>query len=133
MIDNSARTLRHQEQIFDDVMALYVALQSSHSVCVRRAQLNLRGEVPAEPIDFICDVEIKARRAGFYATGSMMDPSLVLTHSLKQAVGKAFLAGGLHIDGPYKTLYFRVKNQADRNSMANNEVALTGATITEAT
>jgi hypothetical protein len=121
--------MRHQAQVFDDVLALYMALQSSHSICVRRAQLNLRGEVPAEPIDFICDVDIKAKRAGYFI------PTLMLLSEVPQAVkiivGKAFLLGDLHLDGPYKTLYFRVKNQAARNSMASNEVALTGATIME--
>jgi hypothetical protein len=108
-------------------MALYVALQSSHSVRVRRAKLNLRGEVEAEPIDFICDVDIKVKRAGFCVN------TLLLAHTLptvKRIIGKAFIAGNLHLDGPYKTLYFRVKNQAERNSMVSNEVALVGATVT---
>lgn len=129
MKDNSTVTGRRLEQVFTDVMALYEALQSSHSVCVRRAQLNLRGEVPAEAIDFICDVEIKAKRAGFdihsLASG---DP---IERSAKQSAGKAFLEGGLHIDGDYKTLYFRIKNQAARNSMTTNEVPLTSTTIAE--
>lgn len=130
MKDNSTQQLRHLEEVFDDVLGLYAALQSSHSVCVRRAQLNLRGEVPAEPIDFICDVDIKAKRAGYFIPLHMIDADI--PRSIKQVIGKAFLAGGLHVDGPYKTLYFRVKNQAARNSMTTNEVPLaSGVTVNE--
>lgn len=129
MTSNSNKTIRHQEQVFDDVTALYHALQSSHSVCVRRAQLNLRGEVNAEPIDFICDADIKAKRVGYCLSTLLLSD---VPHAVKTIVGKAFLEGGLHLDGPYKTLYFRVRNQAARNSMMTNEVPLkTGTTITE--
>lgn len=128
MKDNSIIKQRHYEQVFDDVMALYEALLTSN-LRVRRAQLNLRGEVPAEPIDFICDVDIKAKRAGYH-TAMLLLTSVPV--SIKRVVGKAFLFGGLHLDGDYKTLYFRVKNSTTRNSMTTNEVPLaTGAATIE--
>lgn len=115
--------LRQREAVFQDVMALYTALHTSH-LSVKRAKLNLRNQVNAEPIDFICDVEIKAKRAlswaewtWFERTSATPDGYTVLPRHLKQLLGKAFKEGGLHIDGDYKTLYFLAKNaHADSSS-----------------
>jgi hypothetical protein len=130
MTSYAMQDARRYEQTFDRVMALYTALHSINTLRVHRAQLNLKGEVTAEPIDFVCDVDIKAKRAGsdMYALMHADD----VDKNLKVRLGRAFLFGGLDVDGDYKTVYFRVKNASAHNSMTTNEIPLANsATITE--
>jgi hypothetical protein len=104
------------EDVFSNVFALYNVLKSENRPqSLRRAELK-QGAVTAEPIDFLADVEIKARR--------ILNPiqyRLVLKYAvedryesvpkvLQHALGQLFLNSGMNYDGDYRVLYFRAKN-----------------------
>lgn len=102
-------------------MALYVALiNSPHQHKVRRAEMK-QGEVAALPVDFLADIEIKAKRSlpasyyhGFLQSAYDDTPEAVPTLT-KYILGETFMQHDLNYDGHYRTLYFRVKNDARRS------------------
>lgn len=108
--------------MYGEVMALYAALQDAGGFQVRRADMK-QGEVKAEPMDFCIDVELKAKRAlltgnpDYYAVGEWVtvmyhpDTYAQVSVSTREVLGLAFEKGRLGIDGDYRTLFFRVKNQ----------------------
>jgi hypothetical protein len=108
-------SLMEYEDVFNNVLALYTALKGEvrpHSL--RRAELK-QGEVVAEPIDFIADVEIKAKRVlspleYWNLLAFAEDSSKPLPKSLQQRLGVMFLRSNLNYDGAYRVLYFRAKN-----------------------
>ena len=111
------------EDIFSNVSALYYILKSGDtSRVLKRAEMK-QGRVASEPVDFLADYEIKAKR--------VLNPTqyrLLLRYasegtyervpkSLKQLLGKTFLQNDLNFDGAYKSLYWQAKNNRlqDRN------------------
>lgn len=103
------------EEVYVNVMALYCALKDIGQFKIRRAKM-VSGEVPAEAIDFIADVEIKAKRANINAISwhrilQYPETYLELNKEDKRALGKVFKCGQLDVSGPYKKLYFKAKNQ----------------------
>jgi hypothetical protein len=108
--------LLEYEEVFYNVLALYHTLKGDNRPqSIRRAEMK-QGEVTAEPIDFLADVEIKARRLlspkyyhFFLRVGSMGDYH-IMPRELKQTLGLLFLRSDLNYDGAYRVLYFRAKN-----------------------
>jgi hypothetical protein len=111
------------EETYQDVMALYATLRDSNNIEVRRTRMVM-GEAIAEPIDFLCDVDLKAQRAFSSpvrpATANISlwtmvrnDPEsyMNLPIVLRRWLGEYFVNHNLGTDGDYKTLYFRTKNQ----------------------
>ena len=107
--------LTEYEDVFQNVMALYSALKKeSRPRSLRRAELK-QGEVTAEAIDFLADVEIKVKRLH-----PMMYPTILfcavedqyedIPKYLQQSLGSLFMNSGLNYDGDYRVLYFRAKN-----------------------
>lgn len=105
------------EDIFSNVFALYYALKSeSRPQSVRRAALNAAGEVKAEAIDFLADVEIKSKRVlnvdqyrrlmSLVALDRYNDVPVLY----KQSLGLMFLRNDLNYDGAYRVLYYQAKN-----------------------
>lgn len=114
MTDKAKQQAQRYDEIYTSVMALYAALKDIGQFRIRRAQVR-QGEVAAEAIDFICDVEIKAKRAGvnplsWYRILSQPETYLELDSADKQTLGKAFKCGQLDVSGPYKKLFFKAKN-----------------------
>ena len=112
------------EDTFKNVIALYTALiENRHNMRVRQVELNMNGEVTAEPLDFLLDVEKKARRVLtprqytlFYLYSLHNHPELIPA-DVQLALGTVWCENDLGIDGPYRTLYFRVKNKTDRERL----------------
>ena len=108
--------LLEYEEVFNNVLALYHTLKGENRPqSIRRAEMK-QGEVTAEPIDFLADVEIKARRLlspmyyqFFLQIGSVGDYHK-MPRELKQTLGLTFLRNDLNYDGAYRVLYFRAKN-----------------------
>lgn len=108
--------LLEYEDVFSNVMALYCVLKNENRPqSIRRAELK-QGEVTAEPIDFIADVEVKAKRI---LTPDQYRRLMSLTSQdrynevppkYKQALGVLFLRSAMNYDGDYRVLYFRAKN-----------------------
>jgi hypothetical protein len=110
--------LSHAAEAYLNAMALYAALKDANDFRVRRAEIR-QGGVPAEPIDFVCDVEYRAKQA------VLRNPRLQpmwqillrdpwdyesMPEQYREEIGQEFLTGNLGIEGDYKVLYFRVKN-----------------------
>src|ERR1700675_571783 len=107
------------EMIYDNVMALFTALKDGR-LDVRRAEFK-HGEVAAENVDFLCDVQIKARRhltPAEYALWSVVlenpEQYKFVPEKIRQTLGRVFQQNRLDLAGDYKKLYFKVKNQQVR-------------------
>lgn len=112
---------RHDET-YGQVMSLYYALKDAGQFVVKRAEMK-QGEVAATAIDFCADVEIKAHRelARFPFELSLWelverDPSYYtkIPLDIRETLGRAFDRGNLGVDGAYRTLYFKTKQQQER-------------------
>jgi hypothetical protein len=104
------------EDIFSNVFALYYALKSeSRPQSIRRAELK-QGEVTAEAIDFIADVELKSKRVVAPQQYRRLMSLVALDRyndvpaMYRQALGSMFLRNDLNYDGAYRVLYYRAKN-----------------------
>jgi hypothetical protein len=117
-------SITRSEEVFSNVAALYTTLvEGRNNLRVRRVELNMNNEVTAEPLDFILDVESKAKKvlspkhyAMFQYFVMAGEPQLTPLEA-KLALGEVWYASDLNLDGSYKTLYFRVKNQQARETM----------------
>jgi hypothetical protein len=103
------------KDVFLNVSALYSVLKGTPQQGVRRAELK-QGEVTAEAIDFMADVEIKAKRVlntlcyKVYLALAQEGNYAIISSDIQCALGAAFLRGDLNYDGAYRVLYFRAKN-----------------------
>ena len=104
------------EEVFYNVMALYYILKGeSRPQSIRRAELK-QGEVIAEPIDFIADVELKVKRVlnsdQYRRFMSLVEKERYreVPAKYRQQLGLLFLRSNLNFDGDYRVLYFRAKN-----------------------
>lgn len=121
MSDKKVETQLYQDT-FLNTMALFTALKDQPSRGVRRAQLNAHGEVDPEIIDFLSDVEIKAKRTlPPYDYARLMrlvslDKYQEAPLDLQNELGQVLLRNDLGCGGHYRVLYFRAKNNqlADR-------------------
>lgn len=108
----------HSDDCYHEVMALFLALREVGGFSLHRAEMK-GGECRAEPIDFMADVEIKAKRAlsnDRYALGEwemvLRDPSKypMVSPVTREKLGRTFEAHDLDVSGAYRMLYFKVKN-----------------------
>lgn len=112
------------EDTFKNVIALYSSLvENRQNMRVKQVEVNAHGEVTAEPMDFIFDVEKKAKRVLspyqytlFYLYSANGAPQLIPA-DVQLALGTVWYESELDLDGPYRSLYFRVKNRMDREMM----------------
>ena len=117
------------EEVFENVMALYAVLSDQrHNFRVRRAELNLSGKVPAESLDFLLDVEIRARQAldddvtyWMFIRCAQAGTTKLLWPGHQADLGKAFLENNLGVGGDYSSLYFRVKNDRMREYLKERD------------
>lgn len=109
---------RDPKEVYRNVVMLYgILLERRENLSIRRATLNLKGQVKAEPIDFICDIELKARRIlapkefeVFRKLVKNGKPEL-LPMIDQIDLGKLWNSNDLNFDGPYGGLYFAAKNE----------------------
>jgi hypothetical protein len=113
--------LSRWDMVYGEVMALYAALVDSQDFKVRRAEMK-QGEVKAEPLDFVMDVDLKAARylgrsgVGFIWGRVVQDPEYLKAPeylNVREGLGEVFFLSNLGIEGHYKTLYFRTKNKKE--------------------
>lgn len=121
------KQLQAGEETYLAVMALYAALKDLNVFRVKRAEIR-QGGVPAEPLDFVCDVEAKASRflpigAIPIWNGVLNDPPSYPRFPLRYRtlLGKIFEKYKLGPSGDYKTLFFRIKNQEMRQALTTKE------------
>jgi hypothetical protein len=114
--------LKHSRmEAFDCVCALYSILKAN-SMSLRIKQVVYRAdEAECLPIDFVIDVELKVKRAvgqRFYyifLRAVYNENTEILSETLREALGGAFLEYGLTPDGTYRRLYYSVKNEQVRS------------------
>jgi hypothetical protein len=100
---------------FLNVSALYSVLKGTPQQGVRRAELK-QGECIAEAIDFLADVEIKAKRVlspvqcKVYLQLAISDDYVLFPSDLQCTLGQEFMRSNMNYDGDYRVLYYRAKN-----------------------
>lgn len=112
MIDKSEKYLH----VYESVRALYLITkeaQEDRGLPLRRAAIRSNGEVAAESIDFLCDVEIKAKRALYPVEYDMFREGLALPLAAMIELGEVFHRCRLGVSGDYKSLYFHTKQVRD--------------------
>ena len=110
-------------EAFASTVALYSVLKTN-SMSLRVKQVVYRAdEAEALPVDFLIDVELKARRAVGQRFYDMFQRAVynenpeVLSETVREALGRTFLEYGLGPDGAYARLYYKVKNDQVRSYM----------------
>jgi len=102
---DSKKDLLKFEDVFSNVMALYSTLKDNPS------KRNV------DATDFLADVEIKAKRIliptlyTVFLRIAELGSYEVLPTDLKQQLGKEFLKRKMNLDGDYRVLYYKAKNQ----------------------
>lgn len=112
MIDKSEK----YQHVFENVRALYLVVktaQKEHGLPLRRAAIRSNGEVAAEAVDFLCDVELKAKRVLYPIEFEAFKEGTEISVTAKAALGETFLRCRLGVGGDYKSLYFHVKQVMD--------------------
>ncbi len=101
--------------VFQNVLTLYTVLKAQPSQSIRRAELR-QGEVTAEAVDFMADVEIKSKRVLTPAQYRLLminvsnDALENVPKDVQQQLGLMFLRSNLNFDGDYRVLYYKAKN-----------------------
>lgn len=116
--------VKRSEEVFKNVIALYTSLvENRQNMRVKQTELNMNGEVTAEPMDFLFDCEMKAKRVltqrqyTFFRVFSENGMPQLIPMDIQLALGTVWYETKLDIDGPYRSLYFRVKNRMDREHL----------------
>jgi hypothetical protein len=110
---------RGYTEIFENVMALYTALKEDEYLLRIRRNQTPQGD----PLDFLYDVQLKTRRAlpsfdsqVFLRMADAGNYGLASPET-KIALGRIYAEFGLGIDGAYKKLYYRTKNEQVRQAL----------------
>jgi len=110
-------SVSHWDEVYGQVMALYYAFRDSQGFQVRRAEMK-QGEVKAEPLDFVMDVELKAARALTRNISARVEWNKVLSEPenyrflpvlIREQLGEVFEKNKLGPTGAYKVLFYRNK------------------------
>ena len=114
-------------EAFASTIALYSVLKSN-SMSLRVKQVVYRAdEAEALPVDFLIDVELKAKRTVGQRFYEMFQRAVynenldLLSEVLREALGRTFLEYGLGPDGAYARLYYKVKNDQVRSYMKGTQ------------
>jgi len=106
-------------EVFENVLALYSTIKEDEYLLRTRRTQSLQGD----PLDFIYDVQLKTRRAlPSFASQVFLRMADAGNYGLaspetKLALGRIYLEFGLDIDGAYKKLYYRTKNEQIRQAL----------------
>ncbi len=107
-------------EAFNNVVALYAVLKANTSLRVKQAIIRA-DELEAQPIDFVIDVELKAKRLlgepiyNLFLRAVFNENLDLLPESTREALGKDWISYGLGPEGTYARLYFHVKNEQIRS------------------
>ena len=108
---------------FNSVVALYSILKANSKSLRVKQVLYRADEAEALPVDFLIDVELKARRAvgqrfyDMFQRAVYNENTEVLPERVRETLGRTFLEYGLGPDGAYARLYYKVKNDQVRSYM----------------
>jgi len=121
---------------FSSVMALYQTLRGNPSALRVRRVATKGGEVVAEAIDFLIDIELKAGRVlsypDYFQWLRLADTEnyTLVPEENKVAMGRTWKEYGLTEEGAYRMLYFREKNNQMRGYLMKGKLNGDGFTET---
>lgn len=124
-IDEVTKKRNYLEE-FNATVALYYVLKSNSASLRVKQAIYRADEVSAEPIDFIVDFEVKAKRLlgqpfyDLFLRSVYNENPEILPEYMRESIGRMFQEYRLGPDGPYAKLYFTTKNAQIRSYM--NEV-----------
>lgn len=128
MSNHSDQEYREWDETFRAVIALYVVLKTDYW-----SRLGLRKDIQKSHLDFLCDVEMRAWQS-YHNEG--IDPAhyVEFEHIFlrpeeyiepeqvhRWVMGEAFSKANLGVSGPYRGLYWKIKNEQDRALMRTRE------------
>jgi hypothetical protein len=112
---------RDRLDIYQVVATLYQVLNEGRDSLRTKQAVYRCDEVQAIPLDFLLDVELKSSRAlpaplyeMFLRLIALGSPEL-LPDAAKLLLGRTYQEYGLGVEGAYRTLYYKVKNEQIRN------------------
>lgn len=121
---------RNWMETFNNVTALYYTLKAN-STSLRVKQATCRaGEITAQPLDFIIDVEIKTKRLlgepiyNVFLRAVYNENLELLPEYTREALGRVFSEYGLGPEGTYAKLFYAVKNEQVRSYMKGNHAGI---------
>jgi hypothetical protein len=121
-----SQTQKHDwDETFQCVMELYTTLQEGRDGLRVKpvAHPQADGEVETAALDFLMDVELKAKHSLPYLESQMFTRVsqagnfMVLPSEMKTFLGRIFTEYGLGLDGAYRKLYFKTKNAQIRQAL----------------
>jgi len=119
----SKKLEREYLDIFNTVFALYSTLNDGRdSLHAKHAQIQADGEVAAEALDFLLDVEMKITAAFPYMESQIATRMIkagnhgLLRDDQKLHLGKVFFEFGLGPEGAYRKLFFKIVNDQARQA-----------------
>ena len=121
---------------FSSVMALYQTLRGNPSALRVRRVATKGGEVVAEAIDFLIDVEVKAGRTlsypDYFQWLRLADTEnyTLVPEENQVMLGMTWKEYGLTEEGAYRMLYFREKNNQMRGYFMKGKLNGDGFTET---
>lgn len=110
-----------EREDFNNVIALYSILKANMSSLRIKQAVYRADEVAAEPLDFVLDVEVKAKRLlgepiyMLFLRAVFNENLGVIPDHVKKALGRQWMSYGLGPEGTYRKLYFRIKNEQTRS------------------
>jgi len=132
MITFSEKQKRDWLEEYQTVVALYqVFVENRETLRTKQAEYRC-DEVQALPIDFMIDVELKARRVlplPLY-TMFLRHPEL-LPETARVLLGQVWKEYGLGVEGSYRVLYFKAKNAQVRSFLEESYNGMFGANDTD--
>jgi hypothetical protein len=127
MTTREAELKRGWMEAFNCVAALYSVLKANSSTLRTKQVVYRSDEVPAEPLDFVLDVEIKTKRLLGEAIYQVFLRAVyneqldILPEYTREALGRHWVSYGLGPEGAYRRLYYQVKNEQIRSFLKGVE------------
>lgn len=121
MTTHEAELKERDMEDFNSVAALYSVLKSNASALRVKQAIMRADELEPLPLDYIIDVETKARRLlgepiyNLFLRAIFNENLDLLPEYTREAMGRDWISYGLGPEGTYRKLYFRVKNEQVRS------------------
>ena len=112
---------------FNNVVALYTALKHDTSSLRIKQAIYRADEVQAQPLDFVLDIEIKAKRLlgqtiyDLFLRSVFNDNLELMPEYMRETLGREWISYGLGPDGTYRRLYYTVKNEQVRSFLKERD------------
>ena len=127
MTTNEQEKWKRDRENFNNVVALYTALKHDTSSLRIKQAIYRADEVQAQPLDFVLDIEIKAKRLlgqtiyDLFLRSVFNDNLELMPEYMRETLGREWISYGLGPDGTYRRLYYTVKNEQVRSFLKERD------------